>query len=191
MFLTHKQDQILAQMAVTRTQKYRNSKDNLVSGKLMLFGENVVKLVRCEILTSKVNTTYLSLIFTCKPRKVHTLKTKLTFTPYQEFCFTEESVKDICKAFGHDLRDKPDDMDLNVYLRHVGARIGTFVGQEIKVVIGHEKVLKIDEYGFTVRSIIYKEDSRDLAYYRVKMLFNQICDWNMLHNILIGDKHVL
>lgn len=176
---------MLAQMSILRTGTFTNSNGNKSKGKLWLLGANECKLSECTINQSKNGNSYITARFIRRPQYVYGLKTKVSFAPLQEFVFDYVRASEICNAFGHELKPKPDDMEFNVYMSHVKSRFRTFIGQGVQIVVSHTKEAKKDSYGFTEKRISYDEDSADVSFYRIKAEFRRIdkkviVDWDKI-----------
>jgi len=191
MFLNEQQKNELAVMSRLRPQGYINSKGNRVNAKLMPLGINKVTLASVNIGVAVNKNVYVSVIFTKPKSNVIQLKTIVTWCPQQEFIFDYEPARELCEAFGHDLKPCPEDMDKNTYMTHVGARIRTFIGRETEILIGYKKEPKLNDYGETIRRIIYIEDSGILEYYTANVIKyinegkeNWMEVYNMFYNTL-------
>ena len=189
-FLEKDQHATLNKMAELYTQKYYNSKGNLVSGKLMLIGLNRVKLVAVSGGTSVNNNVYISCVFTRKPEHVIGYKTKISFTPHIEYFFNYDRIKEFCEAMGHDLKPKPEDMSNKDYMRHLYRRIRTFIGREVFILVGHKFDHIRDEYGDKKKKVLYYDMSIDMIIRRVEVIsFHREKDivsadeWNVLYNM--------
>lgn len=184
----------LSAMGRLCSQSYINSTGTKVVAKMMPLGINRVKLASVGYGTARNGNIYISMIFTRPKSFVSCVTTKVTWSPQQEFIFDEEKASMVCNIFDYNLKPKPDDMDLNDYMIPVAARINTFIGKEIEILIGYEKVLKKDSYGQVMRSIVYREDSEAIGYYHARALAyfkvgEGVADWNMLHSMFFGlDK---
>ena len=181
----------LAVMSRLRSQKYYDSKGRQQVGKLMPMGLNVVKLASVYHAIAKNGNVYISVIFTKPKSNVVQLKTKIDWTPQQEFIFDYDKAREVCNVFSHELNPCPYDMDLNTYMMHVARRIKTFIGREVEILIAYEKEAKIDEYGEAVKRIAYRDDSDLVEYYTASVVrYFKVGegreDWHLLYNMFYG-----
>ena len=89
-FLNNTDHQQLLEMSILRATKYKNSKGVRVSGKLLLLGDNTVKLANISLREAINGKYYIILTFTRKPASIEGLKSKVTFAPHWEFLFDYE-----------------------------------------------------------------------------------------------------
>lgn len=162
------------------------------SGKLLLNGENVVKLVKAELINNK--NPYIQCTFTRKPANVYGLIGKVSFAPHLEFFFNYERLAELCKAFGHELGSKPPEMMFKDYYSHVVRRLNTFTGRELKVVTAAYKERRKDGYGDEVSRNKYYDELEEVWDWRVKVLSfhaleeNVKIDWNLIYNTCTGGN---
>jgi len=173
MFLNTEQEQLLSTMSNIVTQTYyKNGKK--YTAKMILLGENIVKLESCVYNISKIGSAFLMLSFTRKPTDIIGYKTKILFAPHTEVIFNYERAKELCKAFEWDLKEKPSEMPFNDYFKHVYRRVNTFIGRELKVSVSYYKELRKDEYGFNAQEIVYYDLTKDIIDWRAKVVFYNI-----------------
>ena len=170
-FLKHDDHQKLVEMSLLRSMKYINNKGTKVSGKLFLLGENIAKLGGIVLKKAVNGKYYIVLTFTRKSADIVGLKTKVTFAPHLDFVFDYERANEICTAFGHELKPKPDDMEMNEYMTHVARRLRTFVGREVKVLVSYTKEPRKTPYGFVKQRVSGFNETCDITDFRQKMAF--------------------
>ena len=169
MFLSTTQDDLLSQLAILRNGYYENKNGTQTKAKLFFLGENVCTLAEVYFRFDKNNKMYLGCVFVKSPEFVHGLKTKLSFIRHTEYIFNEEKVIELCAAFGHELKPKPDTMPFNDYIGHVYRRVKTFIGKELKVAIRYEKERKTDDFGDSVMRQVYYDRQDEVWFWRMKI----------------------
>lgn len=185
-FLEQKSHDRLVRMSILRTAMYENSNGNKVAGKMLLMGENVVKFTACGMYTSIRGNKYLALEFRRKNAKILSLETPVTFAPYFEYVFSTEGAIEVCSAFDYKLRDKPEEMPMEVYLNHVGARLGTFIGKEIHVWVNYTQIPRKDNYGFTEQRVVGFNRTEDATVWRQEVSFTEL-SWEEICYKTLGE----
>lgn len=185
--ITERQKNKLAEMSRVHTQKFeRNGRE--ISGKIMPMGENDAVLTSVGGGVGRNGNPYITLIFERESSYIQQLKTKVEWTPQYHFVFDYNGAQEVCIAFGHELKPKPEDMSFTVYFRHVYKRFKTFIGKDIQIVIGYIKEAKKDDYGDVVKRISYIEDSAAVEYVRSRIVaFNTTADWEVLYNMFFNE----
>ena len=192
-FLKHDDHQKLVEMSLLRSTKYINSKGTKVSGKLFLLGENIAKLSGISLKKTVNDKYYIVLTFTRKAANILGLKTKVTFAPHLDFVFDHERASDICTAFGHELKPKPEDMEMNIYMTHVARRFRTFMGRDVNVLVSYTKEPRKTPYGFVKQRVSGFNETCDITDFRQKMAFYSVDsqvqpDWTTIENMFYNIK---
>ena len=168
-FLSTKQKDLLFAMSVLQTGAYTNKNGTVSKGKLFLMGENVCTLSEAYYKLDKNKKAYLECVFTRRPEFVEGLKTKIGFVRHSEFIFDYERAKELCAAFGKELKPQRPHEDFNAYFRRVCKGVDTFVGRQLKVSVSYSKELKTDEYGDTVLRNVYYDRQDEVWFWRMSI----------------------
>jgi hypothetical protein len=181
-FLEREQHSELIEMSKLHSQKYINSRGTKVTGKFFLLGENEAELIDVKMREAVNGNYYIIVSFSRKSCNVIGLKSNITFATEQVFVFDYEAAKELCNAYGHELKAKPDDMKLNAYMTAVARRIRTFIGKVVKVHVSYVKELRRDNFGIVEqRAIGVQRIETDVEDCRQKFSFSKI-DWLKIRN---------
>ena len=121
---------------------------------------------------------------------------KQSFAPHIEYYF--DAPLELSLAFGHKIKEKPEDMGHNVYMSHVFRRIKTFTGKWLRVVVVHYREERLDDFGDTEKRVgrvnmigmEYEYEYVDVVDRRMrfesrhKVDANVAIDWSKIHDLL-------
>jgi hypothetical protein len=168
-FLKQEHRDLLYAMSVLQTGTYTNKNGTQSKGKLFFIGENECTLSNAYYKLDKNNKAYIECVFTRKPEFVDGLKTKISFVRHSEFIFDYNRAKELCAAFGKELKEQRHDEDFNSYFRRVYKGVDTFIGRQLKVSVLYSKELKTDDYGEAVMRNVYYDRQDEVWFWRMKI----------------------
>lgn len=160
---------------------------------MFLLGENVIKLIDSSLYADKNGKYYITAKFSRKPASILGLKSKVTFATHIEYIFDYDRTHEICNAFGHELKTKPEDMEFNEYMTHLWRRVKSFKGKEVKVIVGYTKELRRDKYGIIAQRVVGFNETSDISDYRQELDFYTLDskvkpDWYVIQHKFYSQK---
>lgn len=180
-FLSADELAIINNINKIRSTTCLNGMGNKTIKRVFLNGVNIAKLESVRLLQSRIGTYYIEATFSRNPEKINGVRE--VFADLIENVFFDK-LTELCAAFGHELKPRPDNYPLLSYLSAVCKRLNTFKGREIKIAVrAYSDVVK-DEYGkvgkmFVNGAFLDKEVTRTeiLGYYPMDTEVE--IDWNL------------
>ena len=177
---------LLNRMSQLPNGYFTNSNGKTSTAKLWLLGENDCEIVKCHLKKGKFGA-YIALDLKRKPFTLLNGQ-KVSFVPHTENIY-EKRLSEVCEAFGHKLNQRPSDMSVETYLRHVKNRLDLFIGEPVKVAVRYSKEVRKDDYGRPIEFAKYydvteqREDWRMSCYMFYNINFD--IDWYEISRIFV------
>lgn len=154
-----------------------NSNGNKSTRKAWINGINEAELVEVMLKQGDNKGYYFETTFT---RQAETIRGRREyFAPLTDYIFyPSEKLYEFCRAFGHELKPRPSDMAIEVYLKHVLARLNTFVHRKIKLAVKAYKDVLRGEYGEAETRITYQGDIEEVSVVRMDIIsYGEKLNW--------------